>query len=429
MRAAANNRHRGGPGRPKIAQSHLTQFQRTLKEALSEHAINALGRKTGQTKRMRVVTPFRLLRTLLVAMAVGATETLADLCREFNFQNGTSTAYKAFYMRLARPAFPKFMRAVAQRLMNRLAVRVLQPEAGSPLARFTDIVIQDGSSFAVKRELRGAFPGRFKTVEPAAVEVHVTFSGFQDEVIEAHVSPDTSAERHFLPKPARMGGKLLLADRGYPSRPYFEALGAAGAHFVVRLTRSWRPWVLASHGDNGCSPLPKPIRLSHFLAQHPDCPLDLDIELRKGKRGFGCRLVVLLGKDPHRSWLCTNLPRDDFSLERVGHIYRFRGADRAPLQGMEVVRQPPQVQHSQQVHRPWPHLGEPRLSRPQALHRPRGGSRGGPTHFHTQGRDVRSGFRPNAPRRCHPAAQIQSCHRRDRRLPASQRPTCKPEAG
>lgn len=133
-----------------MPRSDLTKVQRTLEEALSEQPINALGRKTGQTKRMRIVTPFRLLRTLLVAMAVGATETLADLCREFNFRNGTTTAYKAFYMRVARPAFPKFVRAVAHRLMTRLAVRVVRPEAGSPLARFTDIVIQDGTSFALK---------------------------------------------------------------------------------------------------------------------------------------------------------------------------------------------------------------------------------------------------------------------------------------
>ena len=134
----------------------------------------------------------------------------------------------------------------------------------------------------------------------------MTFSGFQDEVIEAHVSPDTTAERHFLPKPALMAGKLLLADRGYPSRPYFEALDAAGAHLVVRLTRSWSPWVLASRGDAGRGLLPKPMRLAQFLAQHPGCALDLDIELRRGKRAFACRLVVLLGKDAHRSWLCIH---------------------------------------------------------------------------------------------------------------------------
>lgn len=307
-----------------MPHSQLTSMRHALGDALAEDAINQLGREMGQTRRMRVVTPFRLLMTLLVAMSVGATETIADLRREFNFQNGTATAYKPFYMRLARPAFAKFMRAVALRLMARLAVRVLQPKSDSPVSRFTDIVIQDGSSFALKPVLRGAFPGRFKTIEPAAVEVHVTFSGFNDEVARAHVSPDTTAERHFLPRPEELRGKLLLADRGYPSRPYFQTLDDVGACFVVRLTRSWKPWVVAASNRGSRLPLAKPVRLAQFLSQHPKGALDLDIELRKGKKAFGCRLVVLPGKEKHRTWLCTNLPRDEFSAEVVSHLYRFR---------------------------------------------------------------------------------------------------------
>ena len=36
------------------------------------------------------------------------------------------------------------------------------------------IVIQDGSSFAIKDALKEVFPGRFKKVKPAAVEAHAT---------------------------------------------------------------------------------------------------------------------------------------------------------------------------------------------------------------------------------------------------------------
>jgi len=307
-----------------VSKRKITNIRQTLEEALSQDGINKLGKKTGQSQRLRVVTPFRLLVTLLVAMAEGATESIADLCREFNFQNGTTTAYKPFYMRLARPSFVRFMRAVAFELMIQLTVRVLKPEAGGPLSQFTDIVIQDGSSFAVKPSLSKAFPGRFKTIEPAAVEVHVTFSGFRDEVLQAYVSPDTTAERHFLPKPKEMRDKLLLADRGYPSRDYFQELEDSGASFVFRLTRSWRPWVLALHEPRSRVSLPEPVRLTQFLSQHPEGVLDLDIEMRKGKKTFRCRLVVLPGKEKHRTWLCTNLPRDKFSLELVSQLYRFR---------------------------------------------------------------------------------------------------------
>ena len=125
-----------------------------LGESLSVEDLDALGKRCGQSKRLRVVTPFRLALSLLVALGQGTAESIADLCREFNFLNGTTTAHKAFYNRLARPSFAKFMRALAMRLMGRLVMQMLAPKADGPLARFEDIIIQDGSSFALKRTLK-----------------------------------------------------------------------------------------------------------------------------------------------------------------------------------------------------------------------------------------------------------------------------------
>ena len=56
------------------------------------------------------------------------------------------------------------------------------------------IVIQDGSSFALKNKLRDMFPGRFTTIEPAAVEIHATYSGFSDEVCSVQIAPGQEAE-------------------------------------------------------------------------------------------------------------------------------------------------------------------------------------------------------------------------------------------
>jgi hypothetical protein len=301
-----------------------TRFGSALEAALARSDINQLGRETGQSKRFRIVTPYRLVTTLVVALAVGATETIADLCREFNFQHGTTTAYKPFYMRLARRTFPKFMRAVALRLIQRLAVQVLRPNPSSPLARFDDIGIQDGSSFAVKPTLRRAFPRRFKTVEPAAVEIHVTFSGFKDEILQAYVSPDTTAERHFLPRPAELSGKLLLADRGYPSQPYFREMDEVGASFVMRLSRGWKPRVVASYLGQQRHPLAEQIPLTAFLSQHPNCELDLDVQLGRRRTKTNARLVIIPGKQRHRIRLCTNLPRDAFPVTLVLELDRFR---------------------------------------------------------------------------------------------------------
>ena len=160
------------------------------------------------------------------------------------------------------------MRTMLARLIEQVRLQTLTPAGERAVARFRDIVIQDGSSFALKSTLHTVFPGRFTTIEPAAVEVHATYSGFADEVCAVQVAPDKDAERPFLPDPATLTDGLLLADRGYPSVPYFEAVHAQGGFFIVRLTRSHDPWVCAAWVEGARTAVPTRIRLSRFLARH-----------------------------------------------------------------------------------------------------------------------------------------------------------------
>lgn len=307
-----------------MPKSELSTVKSALASALSAGEVNQLGLQTGQSKRLRKVTPFRLFLAVIAALGGAKVESLADLLREFNHQNKTMVAYKAFYNRLARPGFPEFMREMLCRLLGALTLRILEPEDGSVLSFFKDIVIQDGSSFALKDALCGVFPGRFTTAEPAAVELHATFSGFEDNVISVALDADKEAERQFLPEAAELTNKLLLADRGYPSVEYFEELCRAGASFIMRLTRSYMPWVLAVFVKGKLMPLRKPVRLAEFLSQNQGRSLDLDVEFRRGKRRHHFRLVVLPGKEKWMTRLCTNLDRKRFPLELVSKLYRFR---------------------------------------------------------------------------------------------------------
>ncbi|HUS26848.1 MAG TPA: IS4 family transposase [Kofleriaceae bacterium] len=299
-----------------------------LARALSVDDVNQLGRATGQSQRLRTVTPHRLFLSTIAALAGGRVESLADLLREFNHQNDVTVAYKAFYNRLARPGFATFMRQMFARLVEQLCIQTLAPEGHTAVARFKDIVIQDGSSFALKKQLRDVFPGRFTTIEPAAIELHATYSGFSDEVSAVELAPDKEAERQFLPAATTLKDRLLLADRGYPSVDYFEAVEKAGGSFIVRLSRSHDPWVRAAWLDGKRVPLPEPIHLSRFIAQNSGRRMDLDVEYERGpgkqKRFVGFRVVVLPGNEKTMTRLCTNLPRTPFSLDVVSRLYRFR---------------------------------------------------------------------------------------------------------
>ena len=309
---------------PTLSTTELTKLSHTLGRALAAAAVNQLGRDTGQAQRLRTVTPHRLFLALVSTLGSGRVESLADLLRAFNHQNGVDVAYKAFYNRLARIGFATFMRGMLARLLDQLRVQTLTPEGQKAVARFTDIVIHDGSSFALTSALAGTFPGRFTTIEPAAVEIHATYSGFADEVRRVQIAPDAKAERPFLPEASTLTNQLLLADRGYPSVAYFEAVAAHGGAFIVRLTRSYDPWVRTAWVEGQRTPLPTPLRLSRFLAQHTGQRLDLDVDFRVGPRVVGFRVVVVPGREAAMTRLCTNLPRTPFSVDLVGRLYRFR---------------------------------------------------------------------------------------------------------
>jgi hypothetical protein len=307
-----------------LSESELTKVRDVIARVLSREEVNQLGRVTGQARRLRTVTPHRLFLAVVSTLASARVESLADLRRAFNYQHGVTVAYKAFYNRLALTGFATFMHGMFDRLVAHLRVETLTPEGHTAVARFKDIVIQDGSSFAIKPALRAAFPGRFTTVEPAAVEIHATYSGFADEVSAIHVAPDAEAERQFLPDPATLTERLLLADRGYPSVAYFEAVRAAGGAFIVRLSRSHEPWVRRAWAEGQRVNVTKPRRLSRFLAEHRGRRLDLDVEYTRGRRRVGFRVVVLPGREPAMTRLCTNLPRTPFSADLIARLYRFR---------------------------------------------------------------------------------------------------------
>jgi hypothetical protein len=309
---------------PTLSTPELTKLSQTLARVLSTDEVNQIGRDTGQAQRLRTVTPHRLFLAMVSTLGSGRVESLADLLRAFNYQNGVEVAYKPFYNRLARTGFATFMQQMLARLLEQLRLQTLRPEGDRAIARFTDIVIQDGSSFAIKPTLADTFPGRFTTIEPAAVEVHATYSGFADDVSRVALAPDAQAERPFLPDPATLRDRLLLADRGYPGVEYFDAVAAHGGAFIIRLTRTYDPWVRAAWVDGRRVPVAKGMRLARLLARQKGHVVDLDVEFVRGPRLVACRVVALPGREPAMTRLCTNLPRTPFSTDLIGRLYRFR---------------------------------------------------------------------------------------------------------
>ena len=130
------------------------------------------------------------------------------------------------------------------------------------------------------------------------MEIHATYSGYADDVTAIHLAADCDAERQFLPEPSSLTGRLLLADRDYPSVRYLTAVRAHGGAFIIRLSTSHDPYVTAAWHDRHRVHVARAMRLSRFLAAHCDVALDLDIEYRQAGRSACFRLVVVPGRAP-----------------------------------------------------------------------------------------------------------------------------------
>ena len=310
--------------RPPLNRNHLTKFSTALRRVLGAQHLTARARESGHCRRLRDITPQRLVCALVEALGIGRVETIADLLRSFNALTGLTTRYKAFYNRLAKPEFPRFLQHVYRDLLCRLSQQVLRPVGA--LNAFTDIVIQDGSSFAIHDALQKVFGGRFTKIRPAAVEVHTCVSLFQDQVLRAAVAPDKDGERAFLPSPTDLQGKLLLHDRGYQSLDYWEEVQQAGGFFLGRGKIGLNPWLRRVQGPHGRLPRFEGRWLQEVRGRLPRCRLDLEVEWdRPAGRTLQLRIVLIWVPDrKDYTLLVTNVKRRILTAKQVGQVYRLR---------------------------------------------------------------------------------------------------------
>src|SRR5215467_4766852 len=223
------------------------KFQWVFSEAL----LNACGTDVKFCRRQRVITPFRLGLALTATCASQRVETLADFHCGFNALWGTTVTYKAFYNQVAKPHFADFARTMAARLISEMTLHVLGFEKGRAFSEFRHIVLQDGSSFAIHDGLREVFPGRFKAVKPAAVELHTTMDLLCDAPTTVVLTPDTASEQAFLPEPTALRGSILLADRGYLDLHYLRRVQAEGGFFIIRAKAGMNPQVVEAFREDG----------------------------------------------------------------------------------------------------------------------------------------------------------------------------------
>src|SRR6476660_3389062 len=292
----------------------------------SEPLLNACGTEVKFCRRQRIITPFRLGLALTATCASQPVETLADFHRGFNALWGTTITYKAFYNQVAKSRFADFARTMTSRLLGDMTLKVLGFAKGRAFAEFRHIVIQDGSSFAIHDGLREVFPGRFKVVKPAAVELHTTMDLLCDAPTTVVLTPDTTNEQAFLPEPASLRASLLLADRGYIDLHSMRRVQAEGGFFLIRAKAGMNPQVLEAFREDGKRLRSR--RNKSLQAIHAKLPKRQRVELVVQWQVDGAPLYLrlVISWNPRTKSFCyflTNLPAKRYPLEVIGRAYKW----------------------------------------------------------------------------------------------------------
>jgi len=311
----------------QMDHGQLSMVAEKFQWVFSEALLNACGTDVKFCRRQRVITPFRLGLALTATCASQRIETLADFHCGFNALFGTTVTYKAFYNQVAKPHFADFARTMAARLISDMTLKVLGFEKGHAFGEFRHIILQDGSSFAIHDGLREVFPGRFKVVKPAAVELHTTMDLLCDAPTIVVLTPDTTNEQAFLPEPAALRASLLLADRGYLDLHYMRRVQDAGGFFLIRAKAGLNPQVIEAFREDGKrlrSLRNKPLQTIYTKLPKRQ-RVELGVQWQVDGHPLDLRLII--SWHPRTKSFCyflTNLPPTRYPLEVICRAYKWR---------------------------------------------------------------------------------------------------------
>jgi len=240
---------------------------------------------------------------------------------------GTTVTSKAFSNQVAKPHFADVARTMTERLVSAMTLKVLGFAKGRPFGEFRHIILQDGSSFAIHDGLREVFPGRFKVVKPAAVELHTTMDLLCDAPTTVVLTPDTANEQAFLPEPAALRDSVLLADRGYVDLRYLRRVQSENGCLLIRAKTGMNPQVVEAFREDGKRL--QSLRNQPLKTIHTKLPkrqrVELGAQWQVDGRPLCLRLII--SWNPRTKSFCsflTNLPPQRDTIAVICQAYKWR---------------------------------------------------------------------------------------------------------
>ena len=151
------------------AHGHLRMVVDKFHWVFSARLLHACGKDVQFCRPQRPITPLRCGLARTATWASPRVDTGADLHRGFHALLDTTSPAKAFYPQGAQPHVAACARLLTSRLIRDMTLQGLGGAKGRPLRKLRRILLQDGSACALHDGVREVWPGRGKTVQPAAV--------------------------------------------------------------------------------------------------------------------------------------------------------------------------------------------------------------------------------------------------------------------
>lgn len=308
-------------------RQQLTMMANKFPSVFDASLRNERGNQLECCWRQRPMTPWRFGLSVVASMAAQEVQSIADVPRHCNALWDAEVSDNACDTQLANASCASCLRTSLRDIMGKLTRQVLGCEAGQALSECKRIVMQDGSAFALHDARSHVFPGRFHTVQPAAVERHGTMEVLQDAPLTIVLSPDTDSEHEYLPTPERLQGALFLADRGSLALTYLRDVERHGGFLLVRGKAGVHPRVIDAVRDDGtrvkaCQDRDVQAIRTTWPKQHRSA---LDVEWLIAPQPFRLRLIASWKKKtPSFVSLFTNLPQAREDRHTIGLGYKLR---------------------------------------------------------------------------------------------------------
>jgi hypothetical protein len=209
----------------------VTQLAIALQAIFGETA-DLLAHQLGVVRRRRVFTGGSLVRTLVFGW-LQRPKACVDQLAEMAARCGAVVTPQALRQRFT-PALNRLLEALIERAVEQVVVA--PQRAGTLLARFTTVFIQDSTVVSLPKEHRSTWPGCGGNASAAALKIQVRWDvlqgGLDGLILEPGRRPDQSTE---LKPDTLPTGSLWIADLGYFDVATLAGLAARQVFFLNRI--------------------------------------------------------------------------------------------------------------------------------------------------------------------------------------------------